>query len=174
MWSVCWPSTPTIRVRIPLKPTVFFCKIVFEKNKNEQKRGRGWATFFKKKLLKRQKSPIKWHPQLHIYGECFNVILLCVCCPLQSCSMLHNHPHHQHWHWQWWWWWEGKEEGAERWNNSILSPNVVLVEVARNTWKKFEIFFGQIFSIFFLLTTQKAFSHLQETILQFKNLHPLK
>ena len=26
-WSAWSPSTPTIRVRIPLKPTVFFCKI---------------------------------------------------------------------------------------------------------------------------------------------------
>ena len=25
--SACLPSAPTIRVRIPLKPTVFFCKI---------------------------------------------------------------------------------------------------------------------------------------------------
>ena len=40
-WSACLPSTPTIRVRIPLRSTIF-CKIVNEKNKNKQKRGRGW------------------------------------------------------------------------------------------------------------------------------------
>ena len=28
----------------------FFCNIVFEKNKNKQKRGRGWSTFLKKYL----------------------------------------------------------------------------------------------------------------------------
>ena len=32
-WSACSPSTPTIRVRIPLTPTVFPVKFVFEKNK---------------------------------------------------------------------------------------------------------------------------------------------
>ena len=34
-------STPTIRVRIPLKSTVSICKL-FEKNKNKRKRGRRW------------------------------------------------------------------------------------------------------------------------------------
>ena len=43
-WSACLPSTPTIRVRIQLKSTVF-CNNVFEKNENKQKRGRGWPTF---------------------------------------------------------------------------------------------------------------------------------
>ena len=38
-WSVCLFSITMIRVRIPLKPTEFFsAKIVFEKNKNIQKR----------------------------------------------------------------------------------------------------------------------------------------
>ena len=32
-WSACLLSTPTIRVRIPLKPTIVFCKIVFERIK---------------------------------------------------------------------------------------------------------------------------------------------
>ena len=36
-WSACSPSTPTIRVRIQLTPTVFSVKFVFEKNKNKQK-----------------------------------------------------------------------------------------------------------------------------------------
>ena len=31
------PSTSTIRVRIPLTPTVFSVKFVFEKNENKQK-----------------------------------------------------------------------------------------------------------------------------------------
>ena len=36
-WSACSPSFPTIRVRIPLKPTVFSTKYVFEKmRKNRQ------------------------------------------------------------------------------------------------------------------------------------------
>ena len=35
--TVCSPSTPTIRVRIPLMSTVFFVKFVFEKNENKQK-----------------------------------------------------------------------------------------------------------------------------------------
>ena len=33
-WSACSPYTPTIRVRIPLKPAVFHVKFVFEKNEN--------------------------------------------------------------------------------------------------------------------------------------------
>ena len=36
-WSACSPSTPTIRVRISLKPTVFPVKFVFEKKENKQK-----------------------------------------------------------------------------------------------------------------------------------------
>ena len=36
-WSACSPSTPTIRVRIPQKPSVFSVKCVLEKNKNKQK-----------------------------------------------------------------------------------------------------------------------------------------
>ena len=36
-WSACSPSDPMIRVRIPLKPTVFSAKLMFEKNKNKQK-----------------------------------------------------------------------------------------------------------------------------------------
>ena len=36
-WSAYLPSIQTIRVRIPLTPTVFSVKFVFEKNKNEQK-----------------------------------------------------------------------------------------------------------------------------------------
>ena len=38
-WSMCSPSAPTIRVQIPLKPTVFFCNIVFEKNENKKEAG---------------------------------------------------------------------------------------------------------------------------------------
>ena len=47
---MCSPSAPTIRVQIPLKPTVFFCNIVFEKNENK-KRGRGLPHFLKKTLV---------------------------------------------------------------------------------------------------------------------------
>ena len=36
-WSACSPSTPTIRVWIPLKPTILSVKFVFEKNTNKQK-----------------------------------------------------------------------------------------------------------------------------------------
>ena len=36
-WSVSLPSTPTIRIQIPLKTTVFSVKFVFEKNENKQK-----------------------------------------------------------------------------------------------------------------------------------------
>ena len=36
-WSASSPSTPTIQVRILLKPTVFSAKFVFEKNENKQK-----------------------------------------------------------------------------------------------------------------------------------------
>ena len=36
-WSVCSPSTLTIRVHIPPTPTVFSVKFVFEKNENKQK-----------------------------------------------------------------------------------------------------------------------------------------
>ena len=40
VWLACSPSTPTIRVRIPLTSTVFSVKIVFEYNENKQKRVR--------------------------------------------------------------------------------------------------------------------------------------
>ena len=49
MVSVLAYNTLTIRVRIPLKPTVYFCMIVFEKNENKQKMA--WVgPLFKKKL----------------------------------------------------------------------------------------------------------------------------
>ena len=48
--SACSPYTPTIRVRIPLKPTVFSVKFVFERNKNKQKRWPGFP-HLKKHLL---------------------------------------------------------------------------------------------------------------------------
>ena len=44
-WSACLPSTLTIWVWIPLMPTVFSVKFVFEKNKSKQKRGWGWLIF---------------------------------------------------------------------------------------------------------------------------------
>ena len=37
LWSVCSPSTLTIRVRILLKNTAFFCKMLLEKNGNDKK-----------------------------------------------------------------------------------------------------------------------------------------
>ena len=36
-WLSCLPSTPTNRVQIAPKPTVFYEKIVFEKVENKQK-----------------------------------------------------------------------------------------------------------------------------------------
>ena len=42
-WSACLPYTPTIRVRIPLKPSVFSLKVVFEKTENKQKNRPGLA-----------------------------------------------------------------------------------------------------------------------------------
>ena len=36
-WTACSHSTPTIRVRIPLKPKVFSVKFVLEMNENNQK-----------------------------------------------------------------------------------------------------------------------------------------
>ena len=39
-WSACLPSTPTIRVRIPLKPSVFSVKFMFEKNEIKHKEAR--------------------------------------------------------------------------------------------------------------------------------------
>ena len=56
-WSACSPSILTIRVRIPLKCSVFFYKL-FEKNENKQKRGRGWPIFLKR---------APW-PLVHIFG----------------------------------------------------------------------------------------------------------
>ena len=44
-WSLCSPYTPTIRVRIQLKVTVFPLKFVFEKNENEQKEAEVGPTF---------------------------------------------------------------------------------------------------------------------------------
>ena len=46
-WSTCLPSTMTNWVRIPIKPTVFSVKFVFEKNKNKLKEAR-LVNFFKK------------------------------------------------------------------------------------------------------------------------------
>ena len=46
-WSTCLPSTVTNWVRIPIKPTVFSVKFVFEKNKNKLKEAR-LVNFFKK------------------------------------------------------------------------------------------------------------------------------
>ena len=40
-WLAYSPSTPTIRVRIPLTPTVFTVKFVCEKTENKTKIGRG-------------------------------------------------------------------------------------------------------------------------------------
>ena len=34
--SACSPCTPTIRVRDPFKPAVFFCEKLFEMNENKQ------------------------------------------------------------------------------------------------------------------------------------------
>ena len=49
--SACSPSTPMIQVQIPLTPTVFSAKFVFEKNKNKQKEA-GVGPFIKNCLLK--------------------------------------------------------------------------------------------------------------------------
>ena len=49
--AACSTSTPTIQARIPLKPTVFSVKFVFEKNENKQKKRPGLAHFFKNILL---------------------------------------------------------------------------------------------------------------------------
>ena len=46
-WSACSPSTPTIRVQIPLKHTVFSVKFVLKKNEIKQKEA-GLAHFFEK------------------------------------------------------------------------------------------------------------------------------
>ena len=43
------PSIPTIRVQIPLKPTVFSVKFVLAKNEMKEKRGRDWPIFWKNK-----------------------------------------------------------------------------------------------------------------------------
>ena len=49
-WSACSSSTPMIRVRIPLKPTVVSVKCVFEKNEDKQNSKRDWHIFLKKEL----------------------------------------------------------------------------------------------------------------------------
>ena len=62
-WSACSPSIPTIRFRIPLKPTVFFCIICVWK---EQKDG-GVGPFLKKNNKNDDKGSgvavfgLKWH-----------------------------------------------------------------------------------------------------------------
>ena len=76
MWSAYFPSTPTIRVRIPLKPTVFSVKCVFETNENKQKRP-VLAHFLKKKkthtleqLIPGQKSRLRQFLfSINIYGK---------------------------------------------------------------------------------------------------------
>ena len=51
-WSEFSPYTPTIRVRIPLKPTVLSIKFVLETNENKQKEA-GVATdqWIREKML---------------------------------------------------------------------------------------------------------------------------
>ena len=49
-WSACSPSTPTIRVRIPLKPTVFSVKLCLKRTKINKKRP-GLACFFETGLV---------------------------------------------------------------------------------------------------------------------------
>ena len=44
-WSACLPTTPTIRVQIPLTPADFYVKFVFENNSNKPKRGGAWHIF---------------------------------------------------------------------------------------------------------------------------------
>ena len=41
-WSACSLPTLTIRVQMPLKPTVAAVKFVAEKKENNRKIGRGW------------------------------------------------------------------------------------------------------------------------------------
>ena len=41
-WSACSPSLPTIRVRIPLKPTIFSVKLCLKRTKiNKKEAGEG-------------------------------------------------------------------------------------------------------------------------------------
>ena len=47
-WSACSPSIPTIRVRILLKQTVFFCKICVWKRTKINKKRSELSHFFKK------------------------------------------------------------------------------------------------------------------------------
>ena len=47
-WSAGSPSTTMIRVRIPLMPTVFSVKYVFEKNENKKIERPVWPIFLKK------------------------------------------------------------------------------------------------------------------------------
>ena len=49
-WSTFSPSTPSIRVRIPLKSTVLFCTSVFQKSENKQKEAVDGPIFFKKTI----------------------------------------------------------------------------------------------------------------------------
>ena len=69
-WSACPPSTPTIRVRIPLKSTIF-CKIVVEKNNNKQKKRNGLANL--KNLLPSSVTLLKRVKIFHFSTEhCFD------------------------------------------------------------------------------------------------------
>ena len=47
-WSTCSPSSLTIRVRIPLTPTVLSVKFVREKNENKTKKRPEQAHFLEK------------------------------------------------------------------------------------------------------------------------------
>ena len=51
-WSACSPYTLTIRVRIPLKHTVFPLKFVLEKYENKQKES-SVGPFFEKRYAER-------------------------------------------------------------------------------------------------------------------------
>ena len=50
-WSACSPSTPTIRVPIPLMPTVFLYKLCLKRMKINKKEA-GVAHFLKKNYIK--------------------------------------------------------------------------------------------------------------------------
>ena len=77
-WSACLPSSPTIRVRIPLTFRFFFCRICPGKNESKQKRGQGWTTFKKRKktsssgsclLLRSERLDRKMAPGLGIWNR---------------------------------------------------------------------------------------------------------
>ena len=73
-WSACSPSTPTVRVRIPLKSTVFSVEFVLANNENKQKEA-GVGPLKKKILVYKVYSIESFYHKHHALASVHHVFL---------------------------------------------------------------------------------------------------